>query len=68
MDAVDQTSEVLTSSCSIHKLPFTLDAVCVVEGVFTLLSLSQIIPVNAVICGCRLDLCHWEAGCYYGRV
>ena len=49
MDAVDQTLEVLTSSCSIHKLPLTLDAVHVVEVVFTLLSFSQIIPVNAVI-------------------
>ena len=49
MDAVDQTLEGLTGSCSIHKLPLTLDAVHVVEVVFTLLSFSQIIPVNAVM-------------------
>ena len=49
MDAVDQTSEVLTSSCSIHELQLMLDAVHVVECVFTLLSLSHIIPVNAFI-------------------
>ena len=48
MDAVDQTLEVLASSRSIHELPLTLDAVHVVEGVFTLFSFSQIIPVNAV--------------------
>ena len=49
VDAVDHTLEVLTSSCSIHKLPLTLDAIHVIEVVFTLLSFSQIIPVNAVI-------------------
>ena len=49
MDAVDQTLEGLTSGCSILKLPLMLDAVLVVEGVFTLWSFSQIIPVNAVI-------------------
>ena len=49
MAAVDQTLEGLTSGCTIHKLPLTLDAVHVVEGVFTLLSLSHIIPVNALI-------------------
>ena len=37
LEAVDQTLKVLTSSGSIH------------EGVFTLLSFNQIIPVNAVI-------------------
>ena len=49
MDAVDQTLKALTSCCSIHKLPLTLDAVHIVEGVFTLLRFSQIIPVNAVM-------------------
>ena len=48
VDAVDHTLEVLTSSCSIHELPLTLGSVQVVEGVFTLLSFSQTIPVKAV--------------------
>ena len=49
LDAFDKTLEVLTSCCSIHELPLTPDAVHAVEGVFTLLSYSQIIPENAVI-------------------
>ena len=47
LSAVDQTVEVLTSCCSIYKLLPMTDAVHEVEGVFTLLSFSQIIPANA---------------------
>ena len=46
-----------------------IDAVHGFEGVFTLLSFSQIIPTNAVTFFFRKwDICLLEVRCYYGRV